>query len=110
MKFEDKTAGGYPVRIWTDDAKCSQDYPIRGEVYRDGEWILDCWEKNGKYVIGEQDLYDLVPIRKEWWVNIYPRPDKDILLVAKHHSYDEAVEERDLGCIATISFKEGDGL
>lgn len=66
-KWKDKTRGGFEYRIWTEDAKCSSKYPIRGEV-RDGagEWRSMCWGSDGVEFCQKSDggCFNLVPAER----------------------------------------------
>lgn len=57
-RFKDKTRGGVPVRIYTQEA--GGNTPIHGAVYNedDDSWEINCWTEDG-YEIGQLDPTDL---------------------------------------------------
>jgi hypothetical protein len=62
-KWQDKTQGGYPVRIYAVDG--AHPYTIHGATYKDGEWYLNSWRDNGLYLLNNPcSEYNLVPVKK----------------------------------------------
>ena len=64
-KWQDKTRGGYPVRIYNEDADIF--HHIHGAMAAIGTEQYDCesWLADGHYFATEDSVYDLMPIPKK---------------------------------------------
>jgi hypothetical protein len=59
-QWQDKTSGGYPVRITARDP--GSRYPIVGEITLGGSEISVRWTREGRYDPTEKSTFDLVPV------------------------------------------------
>lgn len=60
-----QTRDGREVRIWTTEARCSDDYPVRGEVPdpdRRGVWNAYRWSSSGECFRVTDNNMDLVNV------------------------------------------------
>jgi len=62
MKWQDKTRGGYPVRIYAEDGLGQQKY--HGAIYEADYWHPSSWNEDGSNYTTEE-RYDLIPIEPE---------------------------------------------
>jgi hypothetical protein len=61
MSWQDKTSGGYPVRITARDP--GSRYPIVGEITLKGSEMSVRWTREGRYDPTEKSTFDLVPAK-----------------------------------------------
>jgi hypothetical protein len=61
MSWQDKTSGGYPVRITARDP--GSRYPIVGEITLNGSEMSVRWTREGRYDPTEKSTFDLVPVK-----------------------------------------------
>ena len=109
-----QTRDGREVRIWTREAKCHRDKPVRGEVLSATGWRDFVWSADGTYDrpgISEWDLVN-VPDEQTVWVNVYYYGGTSPFVLHGHGSREEADESEASGRIACVplSFREGEGL
>jgi hypothetical protein len=62
MNWQDKTSGGYPVRITARDP--GSRYPIVGEITLKGSEMSVRWTREGRYDPTEKSTFDLVPVEQ----------------------------------------------
>jgi hypothetical protein len=63
-KWDNKTRGGYPVRIYAEDGGgiCG----VHGAMYKNDGWCATNWTHLGSYLsTGKDSAYDLLPIKKK---------------------------------------------
>lgn len=61
-KWEDKTVGGFEVRIYAEDG--IHPYPIHGAVLSGGGWRQFLWTTEGKYAPTPNHALDLIPKKR----------------------------------------------
>ena len=100
-KWKETTRDGTKVRIYAEDG--GGKFPIQGAVLEGDFWISEVWKANGRYAGSEADHpHDLMPERREVWVNEYPCG----VLGSCHDSIEKAKAEACSDSIGTIKFVE----
>ena len=70
MKWKDKTHGGFPVRLYCEDA--GGVFPIHGAYLWRGSWYIKAWGSDGKSCWDSTRSMDLVrenPEDKDNWMD-----------------------------------------
>ena len=101
-KWKETTRGGSKVRIYAQDG--GGKYPIHGAIFEDNRWHQQKWKANGRFTLHEADNPDdLVPERRELWVNEYP---EGVLGPYSHVSDEKAKSHANHRAIRTVKFVE----
>ena len=100
-KWKETTRDGSKVRIYAQDG--GGKYPMHGAIWANGIWHPRKWKANGRF--SNNETYhpdDLIPDRREVWVNEYPNG----VLVGLDDSIEDAKENAGSDLIRTIKFVE----
>ena len=103
-----RTRDGREVRIYAIDA--GKIRPIHGAIFKDGEWRMCTWNKDGVNFYGDNlDLIEVKPrIQREYWINVYP---KDVGKIWMRKEDALACPFDRIACVKiTIDCEEGEGL
>ena len=108
-----RTRDGREARVYATDG--GPEWPIHGAIKRDGgEWISHNWRANGRLWNKAGDShFDLMPPKREAWVNIYPNLSNNVFLASYLHTTRAAADEHagtDRVACVRIEYTEGQGL
>jgi hypothetical protein len=71
-QWQDKTRGGYPVRVTARDPGFG--YPIIGEIHIGDSLSFTRWTREGRYDATSESAFDLVPVKQDEEPANYPEP------------------------------------
>ena len=100
-KWKETTRGGNKVRIYAKDG--GGEFPIHGAVFLSGGWHVQTWTANGFIHVGVfSEPNDLIPDRREVWVNEYPEG----VFGSPQDSIEEAKAKDNGDSIGVVKFVE----
>jgi hypothetical protein len=106
-----RTRCGREVRIYATDG--SGEWTVHGAIQgKNGQWYPHIWLSNGahlSYCDHDNDLIEVLRLKRTLWVNVYGRPD-DVTAYNYKWKADQSVSPR-IACIKVeLDFEEGEGL
>ena len=100
-KWKETTRDGSKVRIYAEDG--GGKYPMHSAIWSNGIWDPRKWKANGRFSVNETyHPDDLMPERREFWVNEYPCG----VLGCPRNSIEEAKAKASPDSIGVIKFVE----
>ena len=104
-----RTRDGREVRIYATDGGGHK--PIHGAIREGESWVVASWLYDGVAALDCNSLIEVKPrIKREVWVNVYPKHIADVVHRDKETADTIAYENR-IACVKlTIDCEEGEGL